>query len=104
MKRGYKFMAECKSKVFAEFEAIEKTIAELPVTPFFELSTLELAGVAALVHNFYNGVENILKQLSLDCGYDLPDGSAWHRDILVQSIEHDFITQQIVSECYSLCN
>lgn len=91
-------MANCRTKVFAEFEAIESTIKELPKPPFCELSTLELAGVAALLHNFYNGIENILKQLFSDCGFDIPQGSAWHRDLLIASTDHKLISQAVAAE------
>jgi len=87
-------MANCKSKVFAELEAIEDTIVELPNPPFSELSTLELAGSAALIHNFYNGIENILKQFYSDSGFCLPSGASWHQALLMGAVEYRFITNQ----------
>ena len=76
-------MAEVRELVEAEMEHVERTVAELPRSDSVErLSPLELAGVAALVHNFYNGVENILKQVLISRGNELPRGPAWHRDLL----------------------
>jgi hypothetical protein len=56
-------MADCKDRVEAEYEAIENTLSFLPDKSSSRLSKLELAGLATLIHNFYNGVENILKQV-----------------------------------------
>jgi uncharacterized protein YutE (UPF0331/DUF86 family) len=59
------------------------------------LSNLELAGLAALIHNFYNGVENILKQLIAAAGKKLPDGPSWHQDLINTAITNDLISEPI---------
>ncbi len=52
-------MAKFRERVEAEFENIEKALAEPPPNNnLFQLSILEIAGVAALIHRIYNGVES----------------------------------------------
>jgi len=66
-------MAKVHEQVEAEFENIERVVAELPGSNLLaNLSSLELAGVAALIHNFYNGIENILKHIVISCGKEVP--------------------------------
>ena len=76
-------MPDYSSHVQAEFEAMESTLSALPQRHLSKLSPLELAGVAALLHNFYNGVENVLKQMLQAKALPLPRGEAWHKDILL---------------------
>ena len=57
-------MVRLKQRIQAELENIDEIFKEMPLhSSLPRLSTLELAGVAALLHNFYNGIENILKQI-----------------------------------------
>ena len=87
-------MAKVHEQVEAEFENIERTLAEVPKSEsLLSLSNLELAGLAALIHNFYNGIENILKQLITAAGKKLPDGSSWHQDLINAAISNDIISE-----------
>lgn len=45
---------------------------------------IELAALAAMLHSFYNGVENLLKRVVVESGEELPDGDLWHRSLLDQ--------------------
>jgi uncharacterized protein YutE (UPF0331/DUF86 family) len=87
-------MAKVHEQVEAEYENIERALAEVPdMGSLLNLSNLELAGLAALIHNFYNGVENILKLLVNAVGKKLPDGPSWHQDLINTAIANDIISE-----------
>lgn len=74
-------MVDLNTKIEVEYDAIEKTLNVLPVnTSLSQINELELAGVAALLHNFYNGLENVLKQVLKSHDIGLPSGMSWHKD------------------------
>ncbi len=87
-------MNNLRDRILAELENIDKIFETLPShadLPF--LSQLELAGVAALLHNFYNGIENILKQILIAKNKILPEGVSWHKQLIELSIQEEIITE-----------
>ncbi len=90
-------MASLRERVESECEAIEDILGTLPPPDrLVGLSVLELAGVAALLHNFYNGIENILKQVLVAEGLSVPDGLAWHRELLAVAVERAILSETTV--------
>ncbi len=86
-------MVNLKDRVNAEIINIERVLQELPsFDKLHTLSTLELAGVATLLHNFYNGIENIIKQILVNRNIPIPDSSTWHRDLLNDSVSNNIIS------------
>jgi len=43
---------------------------------------IELSALAAMLHSFYTGVENIFKRVAVEVDKDMPRGEMWHRDLL----------------------
>ena len=44
--------------------------------------TVELSALAALLHSFYTGVENILKRIAIEIDGGLPSSEFWHRQLV----------------------
>ena len=87
-------MASAREKIEAEFENIERLLADLPKTDSLaHLSALELAGAGALIHNFYNGVENVLKQLSIAKGLAVEQGPSWHSGLIETCLSNQIISK-----------
>lgn len=43
---------------------------------------IELSALAAMIHAFYNGIENIFKRINTEIDGCMPAGTFWHRELL----------------------
>lgn len=92
-------MAKVRERIEAEFENIDRVVAEIPGGSLLPtLSSLELAGVATHIHNFYNGIENVLKQIVIASGKKLPEGPSWHQDLLTKAVSNNIISDSTAKE------
>ena len=95
-------MADLHDRIDAESENISHLLNEFPSADSLkELTTLEKAGLASLIHNFYNGIENILKQMLQDRRLDIPSGPSWHRDLLETASSQGIISDKMTQELRS---
>jgi len=85
-----------KRKVKAEIENIEKVLKVLNKHKSKkELTELELAGIATYIHNYYNGIENILKQMLIRQEIKIEDAPFWHRELLSQSLNSGLTDEKL---------
>ena len=56
----------------------------LAITRTKEPDLVELSALATVLHSFYNGIENIFSIIAKQVDRSFPDGTKWHRDLLIQ--------------------
>ena len=89
-------MDEIREEILAELENVDRVVGEAAkIKDIFKLSPLELSGAATLLHNFYNGVENVLKRIVLARGKPLLESPAWHKDLLCSATDIGIISEHL---------
>lgn len=58
---------------------------------------IELAGIATFLHNFYTGIENILKQILTEKNITVEKNEFWHKTLLEISAENQIISAELKS-------
>jgi hypothetical protein len=91
-------MPDYHLRIEAEYEARVSSLSALPDRPLSTLSRLEIDGVAALLHNFYNGIENVLKQVFLSKAFPIPEGESWHRDLLISAVGKEILSKGLLDD------
>jgi hypothetical protein len=59
---------------------------------------IELSALAALLHSFYTGVENIFKRVAIELDGEAPRGEAWHRQLLDAMVAPAKLRGALISE------
>jgi hypothetical protein len=50
-------------------------------------NAIELSALAALLHSFYTGIENLFRRIAVEVDGGIDKGDGWHRRLLLQMIE-----------------
>ncbi len=94
-----KYMVSLSEKIEAEKENVERTLKDLEMAmKKKEKSVIELSAIATFLHNIYNGIENILKQILKEENIKLSKSDTWHKDLLELSAENEIISEKLVDK------
>ena len=59
---------------------------------------VETSALGAMLHSFYNGIENIFKRAALELDGELPVSRTWHRDLLETMARRGVLRPAVISE------
>ncbi len=59
---------------------------------------IEVMALSAMLHAFYNGIENIFKRIAVHCDGGPPGGAAWHQNLLANMTESTGNRPAVISE------
>jgi len=86
-------MVKLAEKIEAEKENVDKALANLKdVLKRDKKTVIELSAMATFLHNFYGGVENILKQSLKAKDINIPKTARWHKELLKISASNNIIS------------
>ncbi len=65
-----------------------------------EKSVVELAAIGTFLHNIYNGIENILKQILKAKELEIPSSDSWHKDMLNLAASLGIVSERLSDNLY----
>ena len=92
-----------QSEINQEILSLEALLRELetlkPRLAQKEISNLDLRAAGSILHDFYNGVENIFRRVAQELNGGLPAGEDWHKQLLTDmSLDVKGVRPPLVSE------
>jgi uncharacterized protein YutE (UPF0331/DUF86 family) len=94
-------MDELHKRILAEKENVEIALGNLKYAMARnEKTVIELAASATFLHNIYNGIENILKQVLKAKGIEIPESATWHKELLNLSESQGIISEKLSDQLY----
>lgn len=89
-------MKPLNERIKVEIDNIEIVIKELKVASIkVKKTNLEISGIGALLHNFYSGIENILKQIFIEYKLIIPEDSPLHKELLSEAGKNKIISYEV---------
>jgi len=96
------FSETTKAKIKIEMSHIEHEIGLLQVlgekNKIEEPDEIEIRSIASILHSFYNGIENIIKNILLNYGELLPNDLNWHKALLSLLLKKSELRTLVISE------
>ena len=74
----------------AEIEKLDNVV-RLIVDRKTKVNTLEIAGLGVYLHNFYNGIENVLKRVLEYKKIKIKNTQFWHKQLLLSAFKANLI-------------
>lgn len=94
-------MVDLARKIATEKQNVEKSLDNLKdARERKEKSIVELAAIATFLHNIYNGIENILKQVLKAKGTEIPRSETWHKKLLDFSVSLGIVPEKLSDPLY----
>ncbi len=94
-------MDELTEQILAEKENVDIALHNLKTAMSRnEKTVIELAAIATFLHNIYNGIENILKQILISRDIMVPKSDKWHKDLLNKSLSSGIISEELSNKLY----
>ena len=92
-----------QSEINQEVSSLEALLQELktlkPRLAYKKVSNLDLRAAGSILHDFYNGVENIFRRVAQELNGGLPAGEDWHKQLLIDmSLKIKGVRPPLISE------
>ncbi|MCJ7674428.1 MAG: hypothetical protein MUO33_04655 [Sedimentisphaerales bacterium] len=94
-------MGKIPKQILAEKQNVEVALDNLKrAMARKNRSVIELAAIGTFLHNIYNGIENILKQVLRLKNVEMPKPDSWHKDLLNLSVSKGIISETLSDQLY----
>lgn len=104
MKTGYDALIGRIKRILLDLERVVSRAESLMTKAQSSGDDGYLDGVALNLHGFYPGIERVFEDVARTLEKDVPHGSGWHQDLLLQmSAEIDKIRPPVIREATRNC-